>query len=349
MMQNRFFFDKKRGVSLIVVITITVVAVIIVMAIMPQAVNQRQMVRREANSIRAFYAAESGINKALNDLNDDNWGGWNTTDPDLYTLALQPLDDADGNTVARYKVELKMLDPANPVAVAEGYSPTAADAKKAIVVSFGKSQAAIIAKGDVETRGNAAIIGDVWEYADFSFQNIFGDTIANVKNLHTTEIVGFPANEDNYQPVPTPQDDYVDNNPANGQWDGADDEPLTVDHDEDGIWDDERDITWFVVPEGEKATISATGWTGHNILVVEGDVQISGGTFEGALYVMGDMAFAAGNAQITGVIFVDGDVDDTTEVRGSTTITYDETEIEAAFGGINPMPFEKRSWSEIYN
>ncbi len=65
------------------------------------------------------------------------------------------------------------------------------------------------------------------------------------------------------------------------------------------------------------------------------------------MYVIGDLTFAAGNASITGTIFVDGNVEDTTLIKGTTVITYDPDKVNEAFG-YNPLPFGRKSWREIY-
>ena len=68
---------------------------------------------------------------------------------------------------------------------------------------------------------------------------------------------------------------------------------------------------------------------------------------------MGNL-FIAGNAVINGAIFVDGAVEDVTEITGTPIITYDENIVEQAFGvGLNPMIFVRdktsNSWREIHS
>ena len=83
-------------------------------------------------------------------------------------------------------------------------------------------------------------------------------------------------------------------------------------------------------------------------MVVEGgNLKITGGTFTGAVYVMGNLQ-VAGNAQIVGTIFVDGAVEDITTISGTPAITYSATEVQGAFG-YNPMPFVRGTWRETYN
>jgi hypothetical protein len=235
---------------------------------------------------------------------------------------------------------MDMSNPEEPDAESTGYSPTQADAERSIRAEIRRVEAAIIAKGDVDQRGNSTINGEVLEYATFMFSNIFKKTAAQVKADPYTQVITDPPN--NYEPVPGWKETYTDDN-GNERYDVG--EPYD-DSNGNGVCDEYK-ITWFDVPGASKAKISTTSWYGHGILVVEGDIEITGGIFDGALYVIGDLTFAAGNAQINGVIFVDGDVEDTTEIKGTTVISYDKDKILEAFG-YNPIPFARAKWSEFY-
>ena len=62
----------RRGAALLIVTVIIVLIIILIASLMPRVVNQRQVAQRSADSIRALYAAESGINRAVQDLNTRN-------------------------------------------------------------------------------------------------------------------------------------------------------------------------------------------------------------------------------------------------------------------------------------
>lgn len=334
---------NKKGISLIIVIIMIAVSVIIIAAIVPNAARHRNMTQRIADSIRALYAAESGINRALIDLNATNWGAWSISG-NTYTLPTQSLTDNSGNIVSFYDSELDMADPEFPIAESTGHSPAVGDADRTILANVARVEAAIISKGDVEQGGNATVNGEIIEYASFAFVNIFGDTVANIKADPDTEVVAIlDETYNNYSPVPRPEEPYTDDN-GNSQWDPG--EPYT-DENGNSQWDDQMKITWFDVAEGEKAKISSSTWSGGGILVVEGDIEMTGGVFNGVLYVIGNMTFGAGNTIINGTIFVDGTVENLTDISGTTVLTYDVAEILAAFG-YNPMPFARDSWREIY-
>lgn len=337
---------NNRGIALIVVMVIMAIVAILAMAILPQAVNERQFAEAEADSVRAFYAAESGINRALNDIIASSWASWDRTDPDLFTLSPQPLVDGSGSAIAFYEAEITNPASDAPVAEATGYCPTLNGLSRSIRVVFSRlnnENAAIIAKGSVDIKGNANVSG-VREFSEFYFESAFGDTIENVKNDEDTEMVIDPPN--NYGPVPRPAEDYDDQN-GNDQYD--DGEPFT-DENGNGSWDNKKKITWFKLENNTEAMIATDGWSGSGIIVVEGgDLKITGGDFYGAIWVLGNL-FIAGNATIDGIIFVDGTVEDITTITGTPVITYSEEAMLDAFDGINPLPLSKLagSWREIY-
>ncbi|MEE8360189.1 MAG: hypothetical protein V3S04_04615, partial [Candidatus Omnitrophota bacterium] len=218
---------------------------------------------------------------------------------------------------------------------------------------------------------NATINGDIEEFSDFSFDSIFRRSLDSVRtDAEDTEIVDTPAN--NYDPVPRPEDTYTDLD-FDGEWDVG--EPLIDDWNNDFEWDDEVDVTWFEWGGNNDylnppvAAITTTGWSGGSVLVVYGgDLKITGGDFEGVIYVkskeitvvidgeevvrhVGGNLGIAGNATITGAIFVDGSVDGVTGITGTPTITFDLDVIPLeAFNNNSPMPFIRQNltWEEIH-
>lgn len=108
-------------------------------------------------------------------------------------------------------------------------------------------------------------------------------------------------------------------------------------------------ITWVQPDEDVTCTIGATVWEGSGILVVDGNLNISGGTFTGILWVSGDLSISSitGNPIITGAIYMEGT--GTTHIRGTPTITYDATLIFNELGSVTTpvMVYEIISWQEI--
>lgn len=106
-------------------------------------------------------------------------------------------------------------------------------------------------------------------------------------------------------------------------------------------------ITWVELPEGEELRISFSDWEGEGIFVIAGDVRISGGTFNGILYVIGELK-VSGNPTINGTILVESStelVDDTT-ITGNPTINYNISSITAALDPLEFISSEVVSWQQ---
>lgn len=107
-------------------------------------------------------------------------------------------------------------------------------------------------------------------------------------------------------------------------------------------------LTWVDLSAGQELRISSDTWQGSGILIVNGDAQITGGTFNGILYIIGRLRMS-GNPTINGTILAESDteiVEDTT-VTGNVTINYD---FDAIANALNILQFiipEITSWREI--
>jgi hypothetical protein len=102
-------------------------------------------------------------------------------------------------------------------------------------------------------------------------------------------------------------------------------------------------ITWIEITPGDELIISSGGWSGSGILIVEGDLKITGGDFEGILWVSGDLDVASGSPDIEGAIFVDCGTDET-RILGNADVEHDEDVIDEVFGDISPVVI---SWAEL--
>ena len=108
-------------------------------------------------------------------------------------------------------------------------------------------------------------------------------------------------------------------------------------------------ITWVDVSHGSMK-ISSNVWGGSGILIVNGDLDISGGTFSGVIWVNGRLDIGSGNPQINGSIF-EYDVSNTsTKITGSGTFTFDPLAIDNAFSyllGYDSAFHNIISWQEV--
>jgi hypothetical protein len=106
-------------------------------------------------------------------------------------------------------------------------------------------------------------------------------------------------------------------------------------------------ITWIDLSPGEEFMITSNLWQGSGILVVAGDAQITGGQFDGIIYVIGKLRIA-GNPILNGSILAESDtevVDDTT-LTGNPTLNYDPTAISNAMDLLKFISPEIVSWRE---
>jgi len=67
---------SQKGVSLYLTIIIMVIFLAIVLGVSAILLGQLKMIKGMENSVIAFYAAETGIEKALNDIYSGSFGGF---------------------------------------------------------------------------------------------------------------------------------------------------------------------------------------------------------------------------------------------------------------------------------
>ncbi|MBC8415833.1 MAG: hypothetical protein ISS80_01100 [Candidatus Cloacimonetes bacterium] len=173
------------------------------------------------------------------------------------------------------------------------------------------AQAAMSANGEIEVGGSADITGDIIENSDppLSFEDLFGITKEEMEAI-----------ADNHFEDPP-------NNPAGFE-----------------------DITWVsFANEGGSLKVTRTDWVGSGILIVDGDAQFSGGTFDGIMWITGTL-FINGNDGFNGAIYVEGGIQyEDTLVLGNCQITYDLGAILDAFADASlTLDYELKiiSWFE---
>ncbi|OGX18540.1 MAG: hypothetical protein A3K83_07620 [Omnitrophica WOR_2 bacterium RBG_13_44_8b] len=105
-------------------------------------------------------------------------------------------------------------------------------------------------------------------------------------------------------------------------------------------------ITWVDLSPGEELRISSDTWSGSGLLVVGGDAQITGGTFNGILYVIGKLRMS-GNPVINGSVLAESQAEIDTTLTGNVTISYDSGAITSALGPLGFVAPVIVSWEEI--
>lgn len=161
-------------------------------------------------------------------------------------------------------------------------------------------QHAIRTTSDLVIKGSVDINGPQEEFASLNFADLFEHTKEDIKSF-ATHLYTNPA---------------VNVTPVDG-------------------------ITWIdlVPPEPGQLPpefkISSDTWSGSGILVVAGDAQITGGTFNGIIYVIGKLRMS-GNPVINGTVLVESETEIDTTLTGNVTINYDSSAIATA---LTPLQF----------
>lgn len=104
-------------------------------------------------------------------------------------------------------------------------------------------------------------------------------------------------------------------------------------------------ITWVDLSPGSELRISSNTWSGSGILVVAGDAQITGGTFDGIIYVIGKLRMS-GNPVINGTILAESKATIDTFLTGNVTINYNPTAITNALNFLEFIAPVVVSWQE---
>jgi len=102
-------------------------------------------------------------------------------------------------------------------------------------------------------------------------------------------------------------------------------------------------ITWIDITPGSELVISSNLWSGSGILVVNGNLKITGGEFNGILWVNGTLNVTAGNPDITGSVFVNCGTEATT-VLGNADIEFDADIVDDVLDELSPIV---KSWYEL--
>lgn len=107
-------------------------------------------------------------------------------------------------------------------------------------------------------------------------------------------------------------------------------------------------IVW-IRNAGSESRIS--GGRGQGILLVEGDLDMSGGfEFTGIIIVLGDTKTTGQGAKITGALLAANQaIGDVTYIGGTPVVTYSSCAVaQALLGTARARPLGERSWVQLY-
>lgn len=107
-------------------------------------------------------------------------------------------------------------------------------------------------------------------------------------------------------------------------------------------------VTWMETVENTKVTISSDTWSGSGILVIDGDLHLSGGYFAGIIWVMGDCIMGTGNPTVEGALFIEGESDiDVTKITGNPIINYNSDEVNKTYAlSLGGAQYQLIGWYE---
>jgi len=309
---------NKRGVALIFGLLVVVVLSILLGSFFLSSMSENNLVRRHVASVRAFWAAEAGVAKAVQNLpsspNNNNLDSYSR-----YEAATSARAIINGtqyyNITSVGIVSLPIgADVRRTVkVVAKGLAPTSTDkfgfslqAANEICFSGGckddkASKYIVPLNGCPVTTANPT--GLCWRDSDsgVNFSGMFG--------LSQSEVSAIATHYD--------EDHFPE--PASG-------------------------ITWIDVSSGGLLHKSGGGGTG--ILIINGNCKFTGGfTFRGLIWVIGILDAALGNSSYYGAVVVSHDASADDDVSGSALFVYNQTDIQSAIGN---LPSQKKvvSWWE---
>ncbi|MCM8823939.1 MAG: hypothetical protein NC822_04620 [Candidatus Omnitrophica bacterium] len=300
---------NKKSIAFILVLTIIGVLSVLEVAMISQSIAENRAAQRYAESLRAFWLAEAGINDALYRLRNN----FDTTETDIGMVSLshgcyqvENIDIVDSNTkrvivsgfVSQGGIERRLI----------------ALVKKVIPPNF--YDYAIYSAGGIDFNGNTYIVSNNEPYPHNKAVIYAGDYEVE----HSQNIIGSVTNDDSISPLARFKFEellaksqvqgnvyaYVGNKLVNTKT-GSSKFPTSfwysrgddgVDNDDDGNIDESDE--W--VP---------------NIVYINGDLKLNGniGTIGGFFVVVGDVintpditqdAIINGNGQIDGVIYTRG-------------------------------------------
>ena len=290
---------NNRGIALIASYIIIAVLLIVSAAFSARSIGEQRVANKEKDSVQAFWLAEAGLDRAINELPDTPLSG--TLGRGAYSTQTTPatsvrfLITSSGGVPA-----LDSTDPNNIVRTI-----TALVEQPANTASADDITSAIAANGDIVIRGSAEVNGDIDDNETFDFEDVFGVSKEVMKN-NATNLYTDPPN--NVTPV--------------------------------------TEITWSDLVNDGEMIISDSNWEGSGILVVNGDLRLTGGHFRGIIWVIGAL-WVSGEPVVEGTFYVESGAEFETTLTGNPTVSYDSDAIVAAFN-YNPsdLPPFIVNWKE---
>lgn len=286
----------RAAVVLIWALLVMVVIAILLSSFFLTTMTENSLAKRYVASVRAFWAAETGISEAIVAMPNSTSG---TIGGSNYSYT---------TTTTLIAADYYRVDSIGAAVVPSGgfVERKLSSVVKTTPVDTNNFQHAIRTTVELDVQGSVDINGTTEENAALDFPDLFDSSKEEIE-AYAAHVYTDPVN--NITPVDT--------------------------------------ITWINLSEGQEFRINDNGWTGGGILVVEGNAMITGGTFDGVLYVIGDLRIS-GNPTISGTVLVESDTElvEDTDITGNVTINYDTDAIANALVALQFISPEVVSWRE---
>ncbi|MCK5050866.1 MAG: hypothetical protein KAS53_03960 [Candidatus Cloacimonetes bacterium] len=94
-------------------------------------------------------------------------------------------------------------------------------------------------------------------------------------------------------------------------------------------------ITFIETTGNNKVHFTNHHWSGSGILIVDGEFDMTGGTFDGIIWVEGGRFMITGNGLVRGSIFINSEPEEQNKVTGNCDIYYDETIVQTFLSTYN--------------
>lgn len=310
---------NKKGFILNFVLIFMAILVVAATSFIILTNNEIRAVRQQTDSLKAFFLAEAGIEKCLFKLTKkENYTGEKDValgegvyDVNVTSLIGKKQIDATGyipdKTSPRAYRKVRVIAKRRTSAVTADSAVTGLTKGKEIIVT-----------------GNSTIDGKAGpgiKVPDLDMVSIAGS--GEVKgDPNVLEKEPLPSFNDVFgmtkEEMKTLATVYTDTKPKNN------------------IPSPANGITWI---EGDRQ-YTQTGWYGEGILIVTGNLRLTGGVFNGVIYIMGDADLSAGNVDVNGAMIMQSDA----KFAGFSSVEHDSTAIANIS---NYYPYEISSWEEL--
>ncbi len=332
---------NKGGIVLLIALAFLVLFLTMAVLHISTTTSDLKVVKRTADSLRAFSLAESGVQKALYEIRKDfSWAGegplpisWNGSDKGEYEVIVTDIEDGKKRIVST------------------GYFPRKSGeyAKRSIEAEISPSTPnnfydnAIFAGEDVDLNGNYSVNGNI----------LYGESI-NPAGLGQEFEGDFPLL--NFEQIRAIAVSQVNGNGQNNLYTQADidnNKPFPT-----SFWFDEAlgipNVVYVetnLVLRGNVGTLGGFYVVAGDVITnadAEADTTINGnGSIDGCVYTLGDFRINGGGSGLG----VTGGVWGRDEVRlnGNATVTYDGGYMDAIRGLNIGFVAQITSWKEDYS